>query len=72
MSANLDPGDINKLKDVFKARGASKAEIDTGFIANEKLDTFLRRRVQDGKPFNGGTVRNSTSKDSDFTIDFNL
>lgn len=72
LSANLDPGDINKLKDVFKARGANKAEIDTGFIANEKLDAFLRRRVQDGKSFNGGTVRNSTSKGSDFTIDFDL
>ncbi|WP_226668070.1 RHS repeat domain-containing protein [Microbulbifer aggregans] len=72
LSSSLDPGDINKIKDVFKGRGASKAEIDTGFIANEKLDAFLRRRVQDGKPFNGGTVRNSTSKDSDFTIDFDL
>lgn len=51
---------------------ASKAEIDTGFIANKRLDAFLRRRVQDGKPFNGGTVRNSTTKTSDITIDFDL
>jgi hypothetical protein len=72
LSSTLDPKDIAQLKDVMKARGATKAEIDTGFIANEKLDTFLRRRVQDGKPFYGGTVRQSSSKDSDFTINFDL
>ncbi len=72
LSSTLDPKDIAQLKDVMKARGATKAEIDTGFIANEKLDTFLRRRVNDGKSFNGGTVRFSNSKDSDFTIDFDL
>ncbi|ODS24333.1 hypothetical protein AB835_03990 [Candidatus Endobugula sertula] len=72
VSSTLNPTDINKLKDAFKAHGATKAEVDTGFIANEKLDSFLRRRVQDGKPFNGGTVRFSNSKNSDFTIDFDL
>jgi len=72
LSSTLDPKDIAQLKDVMKARGATRAEIDTGFIANDKLDTFLRRRVSDGKSFNGGTVRNSSSKDSDFTIDFDL
>jgi predicted NAD/FAD-binding protein len=72
LSSTLDPKDINQLKDVLRSRGATKAEVDTGFIANEKLDTFLRRRAQDGKPFNGGTVRFSNSSDSDFTIDFDL
>ena len=72
ISLNLDPKDINQLKDVLRSRGATRAEVDTGFIVNEKLDGFLRRRVQDGKQFNGGTVRFSNSKNSDFTIDFDL
>ena len=72
ISDTLNPQDIGKLKDALRSRGATRAEIDTGLIANPKLDSFLRRRVQDGKPFNGGTVRPSTSKGSDFTIDFGL
>jgi RHS repeat-associated protein len=72
LSSALDPKDIIQLKDVLRSRGATRAEVDTGFIANEKLDAFLRRRVQDGKPFNGGKVRFSNSKNSDFTIDFDL
>jgi hypothetical protein len=72
ISSTLDPKDIDVLKDALKSKGATKAEIDTGLIANEKLDAFLRRRVEDGKPFNGGTVRPSSSQGSDFTIDFDL
>jgi hypothetical protein len=72
LTSTLDPKDINQLKDVLRSRGAAKAEVDTGLIANEKLDAFLRRRIQDGKPFNGGTVRFSNSIDSEFTIDFDL
>ena len=71
-SLNLKADDIAQLKNAMKALGANKAEIDTGFIANEKLDIFLRRRVQDGKYFHGGIVKLSSTKDSDFTIDFNL
>lgn len=37
----LNSKDIGKLKGVLKSRGASKARIDIGFIANPKLSPKL-------------------------------
>lgn len=72
ISTTLDPKDINQLKEALRARGATRVEVDSGFVGNPKLDQFLRRRAQDGKLFDGGRVKLSDSGDSDFTIIFDL
>ena len=71
-ASKLDASDINALKDHLRRQGVTRVEVDSGLLANEKLDTFLRNRVQDGKPFRGGRVRPGDSPSSDFIIDFDL
>lgn len=72
IAQSLNANDIKQMGDFLRELGADKAEIDTGFIANDKLNDFLDRRVRDGKPFHGGSVKASSSKDSDYTIHFDL
>ena len=71
-SATLEWNDVELIKGAMRDRGASRLHVESGFIGNDKLEDFLNRRVSDGKPFQGGTVRRSDATDSDFVIDFNL
>lgn len=72
ISWKLNARDINKLKEALRARGATRVEVESGYVVNPKLREFLTRRTQDGKPFNGGRVTPSNRPDSDFTIVFDL
>ena len=51
-----------------KSKGAQKVEVNTGYIANEKLMDFLEKRVADGKPFMGGKVVRGNTSTTGFTI----
>ena len=68
----LDRNDIRALKEHLRDQDINRIEIESGLLANEKLDGFLRRRVQDGKLFYGGRVRESSLPNSDFVIEFDL
>ncbi|WP_386069891.1 polymorphic toxin-type HINT domain-containing protein [Tahibacter sp. UC22_41] len=72
LSDKLNWSDIKLLKSAMRDRGATAVQVESGFIANPDLNEFLMRRVNDGRPFQGGTVRWSDSPDSDFVIDFPL
>ena len=37
----------------MRDRGATMLRVESGFIGNDKLEAFLLRRVEDGKPFQG-------------------
>lgn len=70
LSEKLLPADINALKAVLKARGATSAQIESGFIGNPKLEAFLTRFAESGRKFYGATVRKSMSNGSDFLLTF--
>ncbi|WP_239348949.1 VENN motif pre-toxin domain-containing protein [Snodgrassella communis] len=64
----INYSDVRLLVDSVKLKGAQRVEVNTGYIANEKLMDFLEKRVVDGKPFMGGKVIRGNSKSTDFTI----
>ncbi|WP_407657493.1 hemagglutinin repeat-containing protein [Limnobaculum xujianqingii] len=70
VTSNISSSDIQTLLNYAKSQGATSVEVNTGYIANEKLMEFLSRRSQDGKPFHGGTVIRDTSGLGDFKIVF--
>jgi hypothetical protein len=68
ITSEINNSDIKLLINYVKSKGAQKIEVNTGYIANEKLMRFLDMRVADGKPFMGGKVMLGKSKKTDFTI----
>ena len=68
ITSEINYSDVKLLVEHAKSKGAKKVEVNTGYIANEKLMGFLEKRVADGKPFMGGKVIRGKSNTTDFTI----
>lgn len=68
ITSEINYSDVKLLVEYAKSKGAQKVEVNTGYIANEKLMDFLEKRVADGKPFMGGKVVRGKSNMTDFTI----
>ncbi|WP_143426014.1 hypothetical protein [Gilliamella sp. wkB308] len=68
ITSEINYSDVKLLVAHAKSKGAQKVEVNTGYIANEKLMDFLEKRVADGKPFMGGKVVRGNSSTTDFTI----
>ncbi|RST50673.1 hemagglutinin repeat-containing protein [Variovorax sp. MHTC-1] len=68
LTMEISASDIQKLVSYVKSQGATSAKVDTGYLANPKLDEFLARRANDGKPFFGGRVERNQNKSGDYFI----
>lgn len=73
ISKTLDPKDIKAVGDFLRSQGASSGRVNSGYIANERLNSVLERAVGRGPQavFGGGTVsRAPIGEVGDFIIDF--
>jgi filamentous hemagglutinin family protein len=70
VTSEINNSDVQILVNYAKSLGATNVEVNTGYIANEKLLDFLNRRVADGKLFLGGTVKPNSAGNGDFLIVF--
>lgn len=73
ITRTLDPKDVRAVADYMRSQGAARGQINSGFIANERLNSVLERAVGRGPQgfLGGGTVsRNPARELGDFIIDF--
>lgn len=73
ITRTLDPKDVRAVADYMRSQGAARGQINSGFIANERLNSVLERAVGRGPQglFGGGTIsRNLARELGDFIIDF--
>ncbi|SMR83545.1 hypothetical protein SAMN04488030_0020 [Aliiroseovarius halocynthiae] len=73
VTKTLDPKDIRAVADYMKSQGAARGQLNSGFIANERLETVLERAVGRGPQgfLGGGTVSHNPAKElGNFIIDF--
>ncbi|ECI4598931.1 hypothetical protein DQD29_22540, partial [Salmonella enterica subsp. salamae] len=70
LTNNISYSDIRTLLDYAKSQGATEVEVNSGYLANEKLMEVLTKRMESGKNFYGGEIIKNTSGTGDFTIVF--
>lgn len=62
--------DVQTLVDYAGALGATSLEVNSGYLANPKLDALLQNFAQSGRPLYGGTVKFNAGSFGDYTITF--
>jgi hypothetical protein len=62
--------DVQTLVNYADSLGATSVEVNSGYLANPKLDALLQNFVQSGRPLYGGTVKFNPSGTGDYTITF--
>jgi hypothetical protein len=70
LTDTMPRSDIQLLLEHAASLGAKTVEVDSGYIANEKLMDFLTRFQQSSKSLFGGTVIANPTGKGDFIIKF--
>jgi hypothetical protein len=73
LTKSIDPSDIRAVGNYLKTKGAASAQVNSGFLANERLNAVLQRATGRGPQgfLGGGTVSVNPAKDlGDFLISF--
>ncbi|WP_241129860.1 hypothetical protein, partial [Achromobacter xylosoxidans] len=67
---SLNFSDIQTIVNFVGSMGAKSIEVDSGYLANPKLDALLQSFARSGRPLYGGTVKFNSRSSGDYVITF--
>jgi len=70
LTDSLNFSDVQTLVNYVGSLGAKSIEVDSGYLANPKLDAFLQSLARSGRSLYGGTVKLNPRSSGDYLITF--